>query len=158
MSDTGLRVPDLQTALPDPAAAENVAYEPSRARLRAFSSALETTTVYGSPAYVSEYRSRCADRTKNALDDEFDATDYGHVETAIEYARTNEMVCLDRRVGRHDALSFTCRYYVPREHGRIALAVASGSSSVRRACWSTPARRTRCTPRATTRRSSPAWR
>ena len=123
MSDTGLRVPDFQTALPDPAAADNVTYDPARARLRAFSSAVEITTEYGSPAYVSEYRSRCADRTKNALDDEFDATDYGHVETAVEYARTNEMVCLDRQVGRHDALSFTCRYYVPREYGRIALAM-----------------------------------
>jgi phosphoenolpyruvate carboxykinase (ATP) len=123
MSDTGLRVPDFRTVLPDPAAAENVTYDPSRARLRAFSSPLETTTEYRSPAYVTEHRSRCADRTKNALDDEFDATDYGHVETAVEYARAHEMVCLDRQVGRHDALSFTCRYYVPREHGRIALAM-----------------------------------
>ena len=125
MSEPGLRVPDFRTVLPDPAAAENVTYDPSRARLRAFSSPLETTTEYRSPAYVTEHRSRCADRTKNALDAEFDATDYGHVETAVEYARAHEMVCLDRQVGRHDALSFTCRYYVPREHGRIALAVAT---------------------------------
>jgi phosphoenolpyruvate carboxykinase (ATP) len=124
MSDTGLRPPDLETALPDPADAGNVTYRPSTERLRAFSRDLETTTEYGSPAYVSESRSRCAARTKNAIDDEFDATDYGHVETAVEYARTDEVVCLDRQVGRHDSLSVTARYYVPRSYGRIALAVS----------------------------------
>jgi phosphoenolpyruvate carboxykinase (ATP) len=124
MSDTGLRPPNLETALPDPAQAPNVTYGPSNQRLREFSRDLETTTEYGSPAYVSECRSRCAERTKNAIDDELDAGDYDHVEAALECARTREMVCLDRQVGRHDAVSFTARYYVPREYGRIALGVS----------------------------------
>ncbi|WP_254840927.1 phosphoenolpyruvate carboxykinase (ATP) [Natronomonas marina] len=124
MSDTGLRPAQLETALPDPVDADNVVYDPSPERLREFSSDLETTTEFGSPAYVSEQRSRCADRTKNAIDDEFDAADHEHVETALEYARTEEMVCLDRQVGRHAEHAYCCRYYVPREYGRIALGVA----------------------------------
>ena len=124
MSDTGLRPAPLQTALPDPVDAANVVYDPPLDRLREFSRHLETTTEFGSPSYVSEQRSRCADRTRNAVDHEFDASDHAHVESALEYAREKEMVCLDREVGRHPEHSYVCRYYVPREYGRIALGVA----------------------------------
>lgn len=34
------------------------------------------------------------------------------------------MVCVDRRVGRQPSQSYCCRYYVPREHARIALALS----------------------------------
>ena len=124
MSDRGLRPADPEAALPDPREADNVLYGPSPDRLRAFSEPLETTTEFDSPAYVSEQRSRCADRTRNAVDDAFGAADYGRVETALEAARGREMVCLDRQVGRHPEHAYCCRYYVPREYGRIALAVA----------------------------------
>ena len=83
MSDTGLMPPSPETALPDPTDADNVVYDPSLEQLREFSRELETTTEFGSPAYVSEQRSRCADRTKNAVDDEFDAADHAHIETAL---------------------------------------------------------------------------
>ena len=109
--------------LPDPQDAENVVYNPSEERLREFSSHLETTTEYGSPSYVSEYRSRCADRTRNAVDDDFDAEDYAYFDEVFETARDDEMVCVDRRVGAHPEHSYTCRFYVPREHARIALAL-----------------------------------
>jgi phosphoenolpyruvate carboxykinase (ATP) len=109
--------------LPDPSDAENVVYNPSEKRLREFSSHLETTTEYGSPSYVSEYRSRCAGRTRNAVDDDFDADDYVYIERAFEAACDEEMVCLDRRVGAHPEHSYTCRFYVPKEHARIALAL-----------------------------------
>jgi len=82
MSDRGLRPADPEAALPDPREADNVLYGPSPDRLRAFSKPLDTTTEFDSPAYVSEQRSRCADRTRNAVDDAFDATDFGHIETA----------------------------------------------------------------------------
>ncbi len=121
MSDTGLRPPSPETALADPAEADNVIYNPSPERLREFSKELETATEFGSPAYVSEQRSRCADRTKNAVDDRFDATDYAHVESALEYAREHEMVCLDRRIGRHPEHTYVGRYYVPKRYARIAL-------------------------------------
>ena len=124
MSDRGLRPADPEAVLPDPREADNVLYDPSPDRLRAFSKQLETTTEFDSPAYVSEQRSRCADRTRNAVDDAFGAADYGRVETALEAARGREMVCLDRQVGRHPEHAYCCRYYVPREYGRIALAVA----------------------------------
>ncbi len=113
-----------ETALPDPAEAANVVYNPSLERLREFSRELETTTTFGSPSYVSEHRSRCADRTRTAVDDEFTARDYGHVDDALEYAREHEMICLDRQVGRHPDHSYVCRYYVPKEYGRIALSLA----------------------------------
>jgi phosphoenolpyruvate carboxykinase (ATP) len=113
-----------ETALPDPSEAENVIYDPSLERLREFSRVQETTTAFGSPAYVSEQRSRCADRTRNAVDDEFTARDYAHVEDALEYAREREMVCIDRRLGRYPDHTYSCRYYVPRSYARIALALA----------------------------------
>ncbi|USZ68383.1 phosphoenolpyruvate carboxykinase (ATP) [Halorussus salilacus] len=122
MSESGTRT--LPTALPDPADADNVAYDPSLDRLREFSSNLETTTEFGSPSYVSDERSRNADKTKNAVDDDFDASDYARIEDAVEHASEAEMVCVDRRMGRHPDHSYVCRLYVSKEYARIALAWA----------------------------------
>ena len=124
MTDLGMNRQFVTTDFPDPVEADNVAYEPTMAELRAFSEHLETTTEYGSPSYVSEQRSRSADRTKNAVDDEFDEDDHQLVRDAVEYAHEEEMVCLDRRVGRHPDHTYVCRYYVPTEYARIALAWA----------------------------------
>jgi phosphoenolpyruvate carboxykinase (ATP) len=121
MSDTGLLSTSPKTALPDPAHADNVTYNPSAELLRELSKEHELMTEFGSPAYVSEQRSRCADRTKNAVDDAFDGTDYTHVETALDYANEHEMVCLDRQIGRHPDHSYVGRYYVPKQYARIAL-------------------------------------
>jgi len=118
-------VPTPVGALPDPAEAANVVYDPPLDRLRELSREFETTTEFDSPSYVSEFRSRCADRTRNAVDDAFDAADYGLVDSALGYAREREMVCLDRRMGRHPEHSYCCRYYVPSRYGRIALAIAT---------------------------------
>jgi len=107
--------------LPDPSEADNVVHNPPEERLREFSGHLETTTEYGSPSYVSEHRSRCADRTRNSVDHDFDASDYACFEDAFGVARDEEMVCVDRRVGRHPEHSYACRFYVPRDHARIAL-------------------------------------
>jgi phosphoenolpyruvate carboxykinase (ATP) len=111
---------------PDPRAVEGVEYDPSLERLRELSAATETTTEYGSPSYVSEHRSRSAERTRNAVDDEFDDGDYAVVETALSAVRDpdRDLVCVDRRVGRHPEASYTCRLFVPAEYGRIALAWA----------------------------------
>jgi len=125
MSGSETAVPTPVGALPDPAEAENVVYDPPPARLRELSRELETTTEFGSPSYVSEFRSRCADRTRNAVDDAFDAADRALVDDALDYAREHEMVCLDLRMGRHPEHSYCCRYYVPREYGRIALALGT---------------------------------
>jgi len=125
MSGSETTVPTSVGVLPDPVEAENVVYDPPMDRLREFSRELETTTEFGSPSYVSEFRSRCADLTKNEVDDGFDAADRALVDAALEYARAHEMVCLDRRMGRHPAHSYCCRFYVPTEYGRIALALAN---------------------------------
>ena len=125
MSGTETTVPTPVGALSDPADAPNVVYNPPLDRLREFSRGLETTTEFGSPSYVSEFRSRCADQTRNAVDDTFGTADRTLVDDALEYAREHEMVCLDLRMGRHPEHSYRCRYYVPREYGRIALALAN---------------------------------
>jgi phosphoenolpyruvate carboxykinase (ATP) len=125
MAQPSLREQELGEAVPDPETAENVLYNPSLTELRSFSEALETTTEYGSPSYVSAERSRNADKTKNAIDADFGPEDYGHVEDAIEFAHSEQMVCLDRKVGRHPDHTYVCRLYVPKEYGRIALAWAN---------------------------------
>ena len=125
MSGTETTVPTPVGALPDPAEAPNVVYDPPLDRLREFSRELETTTEFGSPSYVSEFRSRCADRTRNAVDDVFGPADRALVDDALEYAREHEMVCLDLRMGRHPEHTYCCRYYAPRAYGRIALALAN---------------------------------
>ncbi|WP_225335094.1 phosphoenolpyruvate carboxykinase (ATP) [Halomicrobium urmianum] len=122
MSDLGMTVQSPAERLPDPAETDTVEYDPSFERLREHSRDLETETEFGSPAYVSEHRSRNADATKNAVDDEFTASDYQYVETAYDAAHEREMVCLDRRIGRHPENSYVCRLFVPKRYARIALA------------------------------------
>ncbi|MEF8799587.1 MAG: phosphoenolpyruvate carboxykinase (ATP) [Halolamina sp.] len=123
MSDT--RLPSaVGTGLPDPVHAANVLYNPSLDRLRSFSEALETTTEYGSPSYVSEYRSRSADHTRNAIDHNFTPEDTEYVEQALDALRTTDLVCLDRQVGRHPDQTYVCRLFVPKQYSRIALAWA----------------------------------
>src|SRR6056297_3185742 len=124
MSDSAQRVRTPTDALPDPVEADNVVYNPSLERLRTFSEGLETTTEYGSPSYVSDHRSRNADRTMNEVDNDFDAEDYARVEDAVDYATEHEMVCVDRQMGRHPDHSYRCRLYVPKPYARIALAWA----------------------------------
>jgi len=122
MSQHGLARQSPTEALPDPREASTVTYDPSQASLRELAREAETTTEFGSPAYVSEHRSRNADRTRNAIDHEFDAVDYAHVETAVDAVGDRDLLCLDRRLGRHPENSYVCRYYVPTEYARIALA------------------------------------
>ncbi|QKY20492.1 phosphoenolpyruvate carboxykinase (ATP) [Halolamina sp. CBA1230] len=114
-----------QRELPDPDRAPNVLYNPSLERLRTFSDHLETTTEYGSPSYVSTYRSRTADRTRNAIDHDFTAEDRAYINQALDALDTTELVCLDRQVGRHPDQSYVCRLFVPKAYGRIALAWAN---------------------------------
>jgi phosphoenolpyruvate carboxykinase (ATP) len=125
MSDLGTTAHSVRRALPDPRRSDNVVYNPSRERLRECSAALETTTEFGSPSYVSDQRSRNADRTRNAVDHEFTAADHDLVETAVERAGETELICLDRAMGRHEDHTYVCRYYVPQRYGRIALAWAN---------------------------------
>lgn len=114
---------DPHSEFPDPVS-ETVTHEPSFEELRGFSKPLETTTEYGSPAYVSEFRSRSADRTKNAVDESFTEDDWQLIDRALDRAESTDLVCLDRMVGRHPDHAYCCRLFVPKEYGRIALAWA----------------------------------
>ncbi len=121
MSETGAEARPLVRQLPDPTTASNVRYNPSLAELRELAADDETTTEFGSPSYVSENRSRSADRTKNTVDDEFSEHDHELVDEALGLAGDREMVCVDRLMGRHSDATFCCRLFVPVEHARIAL-------------------------------------
>jgi len=108
-------------ALPEPKESAHVEYNPSFEQLRNYSQHLETTTEFGSPSYVSHERSRNTDKTKNTVDHEFDHTDYELVGDALSELEKRELVCLDRRMGRHPDNTYICRYYVPKAYSRIAL-------------------------------------
>jgi len=114
----------LPHEFPNPDTAENVRYQPSFAELRSLSAPLEMTTEYGGPAYVSEYRSCSATRTKTDVDDVLTDADREQLCRAQERAREVDLVCVDRMVGRHPDASYCCRLYVPASHARIALAWA----------------------------------
>ncbi|MEF8776458.1 MAG: phosphoenolpyruvate carboxykinase (ATP) [Haloarculaceae archaeon] len=122
MSSQRVEPSGVWDAFPDPAAAENVAYNPDLDELRALAAEDETTTEFGSPAYVSEQRSRCADQTKTLVDHDFESADWEAIEESLEVARERDLVCLDRVVGRHPARTYVCRLFVPAAHARIALA------------------------------------
>lgn len=111
---------------PNPVTADHITYNPSLEDLRRFSTDIELTTEYGSPAYVNEYRSRSADRTKNAVDTNFNDTDLEVFEEGLEWIRNvdNDVICIDRIVGRHSDSSYVCRLYLPKAYGRIALSWA----------------------------------
>ncbi|MFC7203120.1 phosphoenolpyruvate carboxykinase (ATP) [Haloferax namakaokahaiae] len=112
---------------PNPETADHITYNPSISDLRSFSAHLETTTEFGSPSYVSAYRSRSAAQTATAIDDSFDREDYTVVERATEWVNDprNEVLCVDRVVGRHDEVSAVCRLFLPKAYARIALAWAA---------------------------------
>ncbi|TYT63878.1 phosphoenolpyruvate carboxykinase (ATP) [Natrialba swarupiae] len=124
MSETGTKRRSPRRELPDPTEASNVRYNPTLEELRELAEDDEITTEFGSSSYVSEYRSRCADKTKNAVDDEFSTEDYDLLENAVDAVEAREMICVDRLMGRHPDATFCCRLYVPVAHARIALAWA----------------------------------
>lgn len=86
---------------------------------------METTTEFGSPSYVSECRSRSADRTANSIDDRIEDAERSRIDDAHDQLESEELVCLDRQLGRHPDLSFTCRLFVPKDYARIALSWAT---------------------------------
>lgn len=110
--------------LPDPEDAENIIYNPSIDQLREMAQSDARTTEFGSPSFVSQERSRNADRTATAIDEDFDDEDFAYIEAAAEATEERQLICLDRQVGGHPELSFVCRYFVPTAYARIALAWA----------------------------------
>ncbi|PHQ40345.1 phosphoenolpyruvate carboxykinase [Halorubrum persicum] len=114
------------TQYPDPATTDHITYNPSFAELRELSADEEVTTEHGSPSYVSDYRSRSADATANTVDDDFDDADFDVFARGVEWVNDpdNDVVCVDRVVGRHEEASYVCRLFLPAEYSRIALSWA----------------------------------
>jgi phosphoenolpyruvate carboxykinase (ATP) len=124
MTSRRVEASGLVDDFPDPATATNVRYNPSLGTLRELAAPDETTTEFGSPAFVSEQRSRSADHTANLVDDTFDEADWRAIADALDDAADRDLLCVDRRVGRDPATSFVCRLFVPANDARIALAWA----------------------------------
>ncbi|MFP9193438.1 phosphoenolpyruvate carboxykinase (ATP) [Natrialbaceae archaeon A-CW1-1] len=144
MSETGSEPRPIRTSLPDPTTASNIQYfggvgseQPKSPHpethstdtalfddLRRLAIDDETTTEFGSAAYVSEFRSRTAEKTANAVDDQFDDTDYAHIDRAVSAVENRQLLCIDRLVGTHPGATFCCRLYVPPSYARIAHAWA----------------------------------
>ncbi len=98
----------LVTELPD-TDAPTVRYNPALSELREFASRDERTTEYGGPRYISDQKSRSADRTKTLVDDEFTEADWGAIEAALAEAPDRDFVCLDRQVDHHPDTFYTGR-------------------------------------------------
>ena len=124
MTSQRVEAAGLAEDFPDPGTAANVRHNPSLSTLRELAAPDETTTEFGSPAYVSEQRSRSADRTANLVDDEFDEADWTAIDDALDEAGKMDLLCVDRQVGRDPETAFVCRLYVPEDYARIALAWA----------------------------------
>jgi phosphoenolpyruvate carboxykinase (ATP) len=124
MTSQRVEAAGLAEEFPDPATAPNVRYNPSLSTLRELAAPDETTTEFGSPAYVSEQRSRSADRTANLRDDDFSDADWAAIDDALAAAADMDLICVDRQVGRDPETAFVCRLYVPEDYARIALAWA----------------------------------
>jgi phosphoenolpyruvate carboxykinase (ATP) len=105
--------------------ASNITYNPSFKDLRLFSEDLEQKTEYGSPNYISKIKSRSSSKTLNNIDGTFNKEDETQVSLATEKIFTEEFVCMDRKIGRHPNLNFTCRLFVPKKYSRIALSWAT---------------------------------
>ena len=116
-------VPPLtRDTFPDPVATPTIEYDPDVETLRALAAHHETTTTFGSPSYVSEFTSRSADRTTNAIDDAFTEADERACRRALDRLESEEFLCVDRMLGRHPEHAYRCRLFVPSEYARIALA------------------------------------
>lgn len=126
------KAPIQPADLPDPEETETVLYNPNRRQLLKYASDQEQPTEYGSPSYISEFKSRSADRTWNTVDHRSPATpdetpaltdDQCHAiaDDVQEYLEQEELVCVDVAVGPET----TGRYFVPEDEARIALSLTT---------------------------------
>lgn len=93
---------------------------PPAEELRALARPEERTTAYGAPSYVTRFRSRSANFTKNTLEDPITDADLRAVEAVIETFPRREWIQLDRWIGEDPRFRVHARLYVPREYARIA--------------------------------------
>ncbi len=95
---------------------------PDRDELRRLASHDETTTEFGSPAYVTEARARSAKDTRTTVDGEVTPDDLERVEEVREFLSDRELIQVDRKMcqeGRSG--TYHCRLFVTRPFARLAL-------------------------------------
>ncbi len=95
---------------------------PDRATLREMARADETTTEYGSPSYITQHRSRSADKTRNSVDGELTDADRATIQQAKEFLEERELIRIDRCMGEPSGFGcLHCRLYVTKPFARLAL-------------------------------------
>lgn len=104
-----------------PPEAETILDNPSRERLREMASDDETTTEYGSAAYVTDHRSRSAEDTRNTVDGEVTDEDLERIERVKDHLADRELLRIDRQMGEGSGFgSLHCRLYVTKPFARLA--------------------------------------
>ncbi|MDY6770494.1 MAG: phosphoenolpyruvate carboxykinase [Candidatus Nanohaloarchaea archaeon] len=112
--------------LPEPADAANIVHNPTQGQLLKYSSHLDRPTEYGSPSYISEYKSRSSDHTRTTVDHDIDDSAMDELWDDVGQALDDEeMVCVDVRVGEDSANAAVGRYFVPKDQARIALSLTN---------------------------------
>lgn len=93
---------------------------PTEGELRKLAQKDETTTEFGSPAYVTKYRSRAAQFTRSLVDGTLTDTDMTSVTEAKEFLRSGRYIQLDRCLGSGEK-KYHCRLFVSAQYARLAL-------------------------------------
>jgi len=93
---------------------------PDEKTMRELASKDETTTEFGSPSYVTEYRSRSAAFTRNTVEQTITAEDLQKIEEAKAFLKKTRIIQLDRYLGEGEK-TFHCRLFVSERYARLAL-------------------------------------
>jgi phosphoenolpyruvate carboxykinase (ATP) len=111
----------LTIATDAPPKCRGILDNPSREELRELARPDETTTEYGSPAYVSQHRARSAPDTRNTVDGEVTRSDLEMIEQAKEFLTGRELIRVDRCMGEASGFGcLHCRLYVTKPFARLA--------------------------------------
>ncbi len=95
--------------------------------LREMASRDEKTTCYGSASFISKVRNRSAKNTF-ILDGKYLGVDQHGIPLArekelaskvLEYLKTQEVISLERQMGRHPNFNLNCRLYITKRYARI---------------------------------------
>ncbi|MFQ5746149.1 MAG: phosphoenolpyruvate carboxykinase [Gemmatimonadota bacterium] len=95
---------------------------PELASLRDMARHDERTTEYGSPSYVTKFRSRGAADTRNTVDGEVTPEDLATIGRVKEYLESQELIQIDRQIGTEAGFgSLHCRLFITRPFARLGL-------------------------------------
>jgi phosphoenolpyruvate carboxykinase (ATP) len=99
--------------------AKQVIDNPDYEELRALARHGETTTVFGSPAYITNVRNRSAKFTQIA---DINQPEYTQtVDEVMDYLKDKVLIQTDRTMCQNPEFQLACRLYVTKEYARIPL-------------------------------------